>query len=282
MRAGLVLNASAGTLSTMERPAETLSAAIETAGFVLVARAAPELDVAAQLEAALAGGAEVVFAAGGDGTLRAVAERLLDTGCALAVVPGGTMNRVAERLGLPDDPVAAIAALAAKRAWHLDVGSVGDAVFLYQSIIGPPARLLRFREMQRGRRALGWLPLLRAGVRALLRRPDRSIVVVVADGAIRQGGHAAVVTAPAPGSDGLLGVEVARPRGLWAKLRQAWRWIRRDLSRDPQVVALRTNRAAMLGPAPVLRLSLDGEMRVVRVPVRFRVRRAALAVLLPA
>jgi diacylglycerol kinase family enzyme len=266
----------------MERPADALSQAVRAAGFDLVAEPDASAPLDAQLDAALSAGAEVVFAAGGDGTLRAVAERLVGTGVALAVVPGGTMNRLAERLGLPADPVAAVAAFRPGRAGALDVAMAGAHVFLYQSIVGPPARLLRFREMQRGPRAMGWGPLLRAMLRTLLRRPDRSVVLVAAHGLVRHRGHAAIVTAPQPGSDGLLEVSIAQPGGAWAKLRQAWRWIRRELPRDPAVVALEANRAALHGPTPVLRLSLDGEMRVVPAPVRFRVRRAALPVLLPA
>ena len=50
---------------------------------------------------AVAGGASLVFAAGGDGTVRACAEALAGTGVPLAIVPLGTANLTARALGVP-------------------------------------------------------------------------------------------------------------------------------------------------------------------------------------
>jgi hypothetical protein len=50
---------------------------------------------------AVAAGARLVFAAGGDGTVRACAEALAHTGIPLAIVPIGTANLTAQALGVP-------------------------------------------------------------------------------------------------------------------------------------------------------------------------------------
>ncbi len=50
---------------------------------------------------AVADGAGLVFAAGGDGTVRACAQALAGTGIPLAIVPLGTANLTARALGLP-------------------------------------------------------------------------------------------------------------------------------------------------------------------------------------
>ena len=50
---------------------------------------------------AVAAGARLVFAAGGDGTVRACAEALAGTGVPLAIVPLGTANLIARALGVP-------------------------------------------------------------------------------------------------------------------------------------------------------------------------------------
>src|SRR5436305_5906180 len=65
---------------------------------------------------------EVVFAFGGDGTMREVAAGLLGSPAALGVIPGGTANLLGLALGLPRDPVAAAAVLPALPVRPFDVG----------------------------------------------------------------------------------------------------------------------------------------------------------------
>jgi YegS/Rv2252/BmrU family lipid kinase len=88
---------------------------------------------AAQLahEAALAG-FDVVVAAGGDGTVSAVAGGLVDTPCALAILPAGTGNVMAAQLGLVGvptplhrpDPEGAAKRLVAGAVRRVDTGLV--------------------------------------------------------------------------------------------------------------------------------------------------------------
>ncbi|QBE48679.1 diacylglycerol/lipid kinase family protein [Leucobacter triazinivorans] len=77
---------------------------------------------------ALARGCDVVVAAGGDGTVRAVAERLGGSGtpeAELGVVPLGTGNLLARNLGIPlGDPQAAFARVLERAGSRLDLGVV--------------------------------------------------------------------------------------------------------------------------------------------------------------
>jgi diacylglycerol kinase (ATP) len=72
-------------------------------------------------EQALQWPADVVVAAGGDGTVGQVACSLLGRPQALAVLPLGTANNIATSLGLGDDLERIVAGWAMERAGHMDV-----------------------------------------------------------------------------------------------------------------------------------------------------------------
>lgn len=280
-RAALVLNPNAGTLSGMTEPRVVLSRALEAAGFILALPPDGGLPFDDQLAAAIAAAPDAVFVAGGDGSIAAAAARLADTGIALGILPGGTMNRMATRIGLPGTPEAAIAALARPRIGHLAMAQANGRPFLYQSIIGPPARLVRFREMQRGAGLLGWIPLALAGVRALL-RPRRGGLRLTAPGHRRLRASVIVISTTETMENPSLRVEAVTRHTAWTRLRQLLRWMRGALSSDPDVISINTSHLAVTGRDALLRLTLDGELALLRAPVRIRLRPDALRVLLPA
>jgi diacylglycerol kinase family enzyme len=117
----------------------------------------------------------VVVAAGGDGTINAVAQVVLKSGCPFGVLPQGTFNYFSRTHGIPLDPAAATRALLDARLRPVQVGLLNDHVFLVNASLGLYPRLLEEREaykQQFGRRRL---VALWAGVVTLLRshRPLR-------------------------------------------------------------------------------------------------------------
>jgi diacylglycerol kinase (ATP) len=69
-------------------------------------------------------GYPLVVAAGGDGTVAAVARGLVGTGTVLGIIPLGTYNNVATSLGIPTDAAQACALIAAAPVRAIDVGQV--------------------------------------------------------------------------------------------------------------------------------------------------------------
>jgi diacylglycerol kinase family enzyme len=65
-----------------------------------------------------------VVAAGGDGTVSAIAYALRDTGIPLLAYPAGTANLIARNLRLPLDPVDLAVALIAGRTVTIDLGEL--------------------------------------------------------------------------------------------------------------------------------------------------------------
>ena len=138
-----------------------------------------------QARAAVASGARLVVAGGGDGTVAAVAGALAGTGVELGIVPLGTANLFAHNLGLRTrDPLVAVerALYAPGRgvdvgwaSWRpVEHGVVGaptpERVFLVLAGIGHDAATVLGTRAEFKKR-LGWLSYVAAGARHLRARP---------------------------------------------------------------------------------------------------------------
>jgi len=122
-----------------------------------------EAATAARVDAAVRAGVDVVVAAGGDGTVRSVASRMLDSETALGILPLGSAMNLARSLGIPRELDAAAAVIAAGHSRSIDVGDVGGRVFVEQVNVGLSAEAFaRAQEIDRRRwgAAIGLLGLL--------------------------------------------------------------------------------------------------------------------------
>ncbi|MBA3348143.1 MAG: diacylglycerol kinase, partial [Actinobacteria bacterium] len=115
--------------------------------------------------------ADVLGMAGGDGSLGAVAGVAIERDLPFVCIPFGTRNHFARDLGLDrDDPIGALAAFAGVER-RVDVGYVGDRMFLNNVSLGLYARLVHRREHHRRRRdALARLRALALTVKDRRRR----------------------------------------------------------------------------------------------------------------
>ncbi|HYB48250.1 MAG TPA: acylglycerol kinase family protein, partial [Streptosporangiaceae bacterium] len=94
--------------------------------FAETSQAEPGLALARQ---AVGAGARLVFAAGGDGTVRACAQGVARTGIPLAIVPLGTANLTARALGIPARADRAVEAGFRGRDHRVDLASAaGDGI----------------------------------------------------------------------------------------------------------------------------------------------------------
>jgi diacylglycerol kinase family enzyme len=88
----------------------------------------------------------VVVAAGGDGTLNAVAQAALGSGCAFGVLPQGTFNYFGRTHGIPADTALAMQVLLHAPVTPAQVGLVNGHVFLVNASLGLYPKLLEERE----------------------------------------------------------------------------------------------------------------------------------------
>src|SRR5215472_2926810 len=95
---------------------------------------------------AAAEGAEVVIAAGGDGTVHAVVTGLVGSKSALGIIPLGTMNNLAHSLSIPE-PIEEACTVIAKGETHaIDVGRINDQFFTEVAGVGLEAALFTAGE----------------------------------------------------------------------------------------------------------------------------------------
>ncbi len=155
-----------------------VEAAAERAGEVelIWLETTPDEGGRAQAREALARGATLVLAAGGDGTVRAVAEALRDRGATLGLLPSGTGNLLARNIGVPYANVEEACAIAFDgdtRAIDLGVatatredGERTEHAFLVMAGVGIDATMIANARPELKRR-FGWLAYVDAGFRAL-------------------------------------------------------------------------------------------------------------------
>ena len=93
---------------------------------------------------------------GGDGLLNEVLNGV-DGSVPIGVVPGGRTNVLARALGLPNDPVRAVAAMLNGRERRISLGRANGRRFAFAAGVGFAAELVR-RVDERGRRADGRRP----------------------------------------------------------------------------------------------------------------------------
>ncbi|MGK9146472.1 NAD(+)/NADH kinase [Plantibacter flavus] len=142
-----------------------------------------------QVAEALDGGASLVIAAGGDGTVREVAGAMRHTNTPFAVVPVGTANLFARNAGIPIDTVAAVRVAFTGEQRPIDVGLIEyrtpEAVqrktpFLVMTGFGVDADMVAYADPALKRR-FGWIAYVVPIIRGLFRR-DRPRVSWKEDG----------------------------------------------------------------------------------------------------
>ncbi|GHO87741.1 diacylglycerol/lipid kinase family protein [Dictyobacter formicarum] len=112
-------------------------------------------------------GADIVIAGGGDGTLHAVANGLINTNSALGILPMGTMNNIARSLNIPEDIEKACEIIAEGSTSRIDVGKINDHIFLEVAGIGLEAALFPAAEELKSKGLVSTLRAVVDGLRTL-------------------------------------------------------------------------------------------------------------------
>ncbi|WP_317203507.1 diacylglycerol/lipid kinase family protein [Janthinobacterium sp.] len=260
-----------------------------------VTLAASGAEMIAAARAAVAAGAAMVVAGGGDGTINAVASQLLYSGVPFGVLPLGTLNHFAKDLGIPLALDAAIANLAQGRPAMVDVGEVNGRVFLNNSSLGMYPDIVRDREKQQRRLGRGkWLAFCWATMAALRRYPFLNVRLCV-NGERRARRtpfvfignneylmHGLNIGERARLDCGTLSLYVAQRPGRLGLLRLAFHALLGRLAQLKDFDILMSKEMTIETQHKRLRVATDGEVTIMATPLHYRIRAAALTVLVPA
>jgi diacylglycerol kinase family enzyme len=130
---------------------------------------------------ALERGAKTLVAAGGDGTISAVASTLLNSEAILGVLPLGTLNHFAKDLQIPLDIESAVRVLVNGAVTKVDVGEVNGRAFINNSGLGIYPQMVALREKYQRKGWTKWTALFWAAVAALRRMPFLRLRLITAD-----------------------------------------------------------------------------------------------------
>jgi diacylglycerol kinase family enzyme len=219
---------------------------------------------------ALAAGASLVFAVGGDGTVRACAQALAGTGVPLAIVPRGTANLTARALGVPTRFDAALAVGFGRHERRIDLAVADGTTYAAMAGIGVDAAVVGATPWRLKARA-GWLAYAAAGIRQVFGRPTTFSIrldgaerltrlarsVVVGNSGLLPGGF--VLLPGARLGDGVLDVGILAPSSLLGWARVAYRVLARSGHEDQRLERHRA-RSVEIEAAKDLPREVDGEV----------------------
>lgn len=285
----VIINRSSGWDDTGEG-ASRLESVLGTAELRLLKKG---MNCADEARNAMADGARTVVAAGGDGTIRAVAEALAGTGVSLGVIPVGTLNHFARDLGIPLDLEAAASLIRNGPARAVDAGEVNGRIFINNAIIGLYSVFRAERAEQERKGAAAPFAVAGAALRVFRRNPSllfrmtldnrelvrRSPLVVVANNEHKMEGWELGTRARM--DSGRLWIYVMREKGHANLLATFASIAAGTFTRKRHFEVFSATEAVVSTGRKRIRVSLDGELVELDAPLRFRSRAKALNVIAP-
>jgi diacylglycerol kinase family enzyme len=245
------------------------------------------------VRAALAEDCDGIVAGGGDGTLGTVARLMAGSGKPFGVLPLGTRNHFCRDLGVPLEEKGAVAVIAARHLLRIDLAEVNGRVFLNNSTVGLYPEMVRERERQQKH---GWrkMPAMLLASARTLARFTRHRLAVSAEGwgerlmtpLVFVGNNMYETTLPRAGrrprlDRGELCLCITRHSSRWAILRMLLRAVLGRLKEESEFEMRAVCEAEIRSSRRYLRVSMDGEVTMMRTPLRYRTLPKALTVFAP-
>jgi diacylglycerol kinase family enzyme len=127
----------------------------------------------------------IIVVAGGDGTLNAVAQKLLHGKTPMGIIPLGTFNYFARALGIPLDPLEAANVVLNCDLHTIHVGRVNQSIYINNAAIGLYPRLIEQREHDHHRFGRFRFVAKISGLISLMREQQKLKLKLMIDGQIK-------------------------------------------------------------------------------------------------
>jgi diacylglycerol kinase family enzyme len=296
MKIGAVINNASGTLNDEENETR-----LDKLRHNLENRVAPGCmsivsgnEIRTEIKRIKDKGIDVLIISGGDGTVSAAAEQLAGTGIYLLVLPAGTRNHFARDLGLPADPFDSIGLLDSMNVIRVDIGEVNGHKFINNATLGIYPKLVKERtEKTRKHGWRKWWAHIMAAITVLLRLPR--MWMTVESGTFRISLFTPLVfvgnnkyndildldSRRQTLNDGRLWLCIAHATGIWSLLQTAWQLVIKGIQGARNLDTRLLSEVSVKPLKKKVMVAIDGENHKLSTPLRFRILKKSLLVIVP-
>jgi diacylglycerol kinase (ATP) len=239
----------------------------------------------------IAGGADLVVAVGGDGTVTETLSAIGNCRAPLAILAGGSTNVIAKELGIPGDPESLARMLFGGHSVRtIDAATCNGRMFLHMAGAGFDSRIFDQTNPELKRRA-GWFAYLPSAARSLRLPPARfhvetefaqfdltSPMVLIANGAgiIRPNLYIFPGISSSDGWLDLVAVTATRGTAIAGVLA---RFASRSMDRSPHILHARA-RSIKIESVPAMPVQVDGDV-IGSTPVEIEIQPGRARFLVP-
>jgi YegS/Rv2252/BmrU family lipid kinase len=238
-------------------------------------------------------GPELVIAAGGDGTISAVACGMVNSEIPMAVLPFGTGNMLALELGIPIDANRALDSMIGKTyIKKMDMMAIEERYFILNAGVGVSSQIMK-NTARKDKRRFGMLAYIWVGFKTLLGVQPHTFRITVDDKKISLRASEILIA-----NGGLLGIKIPfedlhvypddgkvdifiiKARTPFDYLELLYYIIRRKPRSATKMIYLQAEREIRINARKVLPTQADGEV-IGETPITIRVVPSVVQMLLP-
>ncbi|MGD1861226.1 MAG: YegS/Rv2252/BmrU family lipid kinase [Leptolyngbyaceae cyanobacterium] len=272
-----------------------IQSSLEAAFDLAVYQTSPDCDANVLAAQSVEHGVDLVIVSGGDGTVNAAAEALVNSSIPLAIIPRGTANAVASAIGIPTDLEEACRVAINGEAQGIDTALCNNSPMVLLAGIGLEAAVVE-RASRDTKNRLGVLAYATAGIRQLRKMESFEATIETDEKVLTVQACAVTIANMAPptsilaqgpatvsAEDGSLDVTIVSPEGVGSALAASYELFRSALSDEAAQrdgIGFFRSKQVTVKTEPPQKVVLDGEM-FGETPVTVTCRPQSLNLVLP-